>query len=285
MEIGGYGPDGKDRWVINSNVISFMNECAQYMARLSVWKRFVVWRYTIGSGSLNRYLIGIPGDPNLVYWVYAVAKNWSGLIRSPQYRGARVDTHMKRWEKFLWYPESTLELSVPDLQVFVKDFAADLNRIVLGAPAVKKAFQVIKVASQYPELPHPSNFKPTMVPQKPFNSTTLDLELNFGFFLDPTKENLVMRLTIPKGSHVLYIPSLISAYPWEEEILLPSGCAFHLTKLTEDTLPYYSKDAKFIRQIQQEPFTIGPIFVLDQGSRSQLQRMHLPVMIGTYVPP
>lgn len=291
MNNGGYGPNGKDKWILRQSVIEFMNECTEYMYHASVWSKFVVWRYTIGSGALNRHLIGIKNDPNLRFWVYLTCKWWYGLLLTEKYKDAQIEAPMDKYEWKIWLsfkPDEVLKLdnNDPRLGAFLDDFAICLRNVILGTPEVKEEFKVVKVSTKYPELPDPSNFRPVSVPQKPFNSTTLDLELNFGFFLADDTENFIFVLTIPKGSHVLYIPPTITAYPWEQEVLLPFGCSFNMERLSSDVLQYYHKQQPFIRQIQKEPLTIGPIWFVDDGIQTRkLISKQMKVMEGYYVSP
>ena len=285
---GGIGPSGKDKWVINANVIEFMRDCTRYVLGLSVWKQYLIWRYSFGSGALNRCLIGIRGDSNLKLWVYFVGKFWKDMIETPQYQGSQIDESMEMWQSLILNPKAILKMSDDDpaLVDFAYDIAKDLNSVILGAPAVKYDFEVIKVTTSYPDLPDPNHFKPKSVPQKPFNSTTLDAELNFGYFLADDKDNFAIALTIPKGSHVLHIPDIITAYPWETEVLLPFGCSFYIDAYDEGVVPYYQKTDEFTRQVQNEPFTIGPVFEVDQGLEHRvLRKKVMRVLIGTYQAP
>lgn len=289
MNQGGYGPDGQDKWILRDSVIQFMNDCTEYMYHVSTWKKFLVWRYTVGSGALNRHLIGLNPDKNTKFWVYLTCKWWHNLLLNKKYADAQIETPMDKWENWLLYnPNQVLQLpeTDPNLGEFLDNYALSLKNVILETPPVPNEFKVIKVSSKYPELPDPKNFTPTVVPQKPFNSTTLDLELNFGYFLADNTENFIFVLTIPKGSHVLYIPPLITAYPWEQEVLLPYGCSFHMEKLSEDVLKHYHKTEPFTRQIQEEPWTIGPIFDVDNGLESRrLISKKMTVMEGFYEGP
>ena len=292
---GGYGPAGKDKWVLKQSVIEFMDNCTDYVHHLSDWKRYMIWRYTFGSGALNRFLIGVRDDPNLKFWIFWTCKFWNDMIKTDEYANSTIEYPMTKYtswgrdktNKQLFNPDIVLNMdnNDPKLFAFMQDFAKSLNRVILSTPPVREEFTVVKVSTKYPELPDPHNFRPVMVPQKPFNSTTLDLELNFGFFLSEEMENIILLITIPKGSRVLYIPQLVTAYPWEQEVLLPYGCKFKMEKLGVDRLPYYSKDAIYTRQIQQKPFTIGPVWEIDSGAMRQLKYKDLSVMAGIYVPP
>lgn len=48
----------------------------QYQANLSIFDQYIIWRYTIGSGSINRRLIGLPGT-NVNQWTYQFFKYYN----------------------------------------------------------------------------------------------------------------------------------------------------------------------------------------------------------------
>jgi hypothetical protein len=92
-------------------------------------------------------------------------------------------------------------------------------------------------------------------------------------------------LTIPKGSHVLYIPTEYHAYPFENEILLPHGCTFNLTQHAIDPqFQYITMESVQVIQSKSQ-FTVGPVYELDPSHVPTVKSKAMNLFKGSYVAP
>lgn len=280
LNLGGIGPGGKDEWKIKPSTVFFLNKCNKYINELTTWKKFVIWRYTLGSGSLNKFLIGLPMSNTTQYWIFTTCKLFKGLKSLELYRYLQLPYSFKKYSD--WFINPSHALNQNNYDEFFKLFAIEVNEIILNSPKVIEPFEVIKVTAKYPELPDPQNFRPKKVLQNPFNSTTLDIEMNFGLFM--SEESIIIKLTIPKGANVLFVGE-IHAYPFEYEIILPLFCAFDLKYQTQEIVNYFDDNTTYFRQIQEFPYALGPVYQLDSSSRAPEKTKKMYIMSGKYIQP
>src|SRR5437867_3152472 len=99
--LGGYinslGPrysQQKD-YIFPKTLLDFMLKCTNYISSLSLFGQYCIWRYTIGSASINKYLIfnGIGGPSgndtstisNAIYWTQLFFKYHNNTFGSKVY--------------------------------------------------------------------------------------------------------------------------------------------------------------------------------------------------------
>lgn len=227
----------------------------EYISKLSLWKKFLVWRYTLGSGSVNARLIGIDKPENSFFW----AKNFFLSYNWKYYGLDKIEAPYKKYERYFKSP-ALLTIQDPIIPQLIDQYTKDLQKIILKAPPVPDDILVYKSSSIYNPILTQEIKKPTPLEQLPFNSTSYDPEFEFNFFLAPDAMGVMWQITIPKGSHVLAVNKAFHAYPFENEIILPHGSTFILKSAVQTKLQYVSKDHLKLEQVQKQPFVIGEVF-------------------------
>ena len=252
-----YGSDQKH--FITSSVLALQLAHTKYISNLPLFYQYMIWRYTIGSGQVNAYLIfnKLQNPTNAVYWVYQFFDFYNYPI-------SEIKSPFNRYSQFFQDPQSFMN-HPNKLQIaedVIRDYIGKLEELIAMAPKTEGTIQVYKVSSEYPGLPSktPTSFKPTVVEQMPFNSTTYDLSFNFAPFTAEESDCCFYNITIPEGSSVLLIPPTFHAYPFENEILLPPGVAFDIQSRQDITLDYVPATNKLFEQIQKKPYHIGQVF-------------------------
>jgi hypothetical protein len=241
-------------------LLSFIRSQTKYVSSLSPFKQYCVWRYTIGSATINNYLIfnEIKNREN--------SRIWTNLFF--YYYQDSHDHIPKELRGFNYFSNSSFsqlpqEKADKIIDFIVPWFIKYLSKIIKDSPATTQPIQVYKISSSYPGLPEISSTdykKPFPVPQIPFNSTTTSPDFNFYIFTSPEANCCLWVITIPKGKHVLYIPHEFHAWPFENEVLLPPGVSFNITRQYDTRLSYIDKaDINYV-QLQEKPFKIGPVY-------------------------
>ena len=172
-----FGPSVTENSMYNA-VIDFMDRSRNYVARLSPFDKYILWRYTIGSASVNSLLIQHKLSDNSPRWTYLFFKYYHNS------GDTRIGRNFVQWKQFFSSPESFNKLPREEQigiagQVIVA-YSNSLQAIILGAPPVTNPFHVFKVATKYPGLPSMGDKLPVTVVQMPFNSTTISSYFNLG---------------------------------------------------------------------------------------------------------
>lgn len=259
-ELPTYGPGGDQKLILTSGVSELLREHNKYISNLSIWKQYLIWRYTISSESVTAYLINIEPTENSYRWVY----HFFGLYNNRQYGLNIIEEPYRQYMIFFRNPKKYHILRTEQKYQIYKDilekYVRDLSSIINSSPPVKEDIYVYKVSSPYSEILMQEEIEDISLVQKPFNSTTYDPELNFSPFLssDPC---CFYKIKIQKCSHVLSISPIYHAYPFEKEILLPFGSNLILknssTAIINTSKIEYSK-------IQEPPYLIGELFRIDR---------------------
>lgn len=261
-----YGPKGNHPFIASPVLNKLYDEDTEYVSSLPLWKRFIVWRYTIGSATLTRYLVGLD-TPNAVGWAYELFALWN-------YSNKRIGPKFKRFERFFAYPDSLI--TDPDRDEIAKKvvelYVAELQSIILHAPQTTGTIKVYKVVTRYPDLPPAGKFKRMQLVNKPFGSTTVSPNDDLGAFVSDVDDSVFMVITIPKGARVLYVPFEYHAYTWEHEIILPHGATFSLQSTEEIRLDYIKKGDLPIVSVQEAPVSMGPLYEVEFKERIRLSR-------------
>lgn len=254
-----YGPNLSETYTNNPALIKFMDQCTKYIAKLDNFSRYIIWRYTIGSASINSYLIFNKPSDNSVQWAYLFFKylNNSKITPSPTFR---------RYKPYIDNPESIRK--EPTVAVdLIKDYIMKLFSIIKQGPRTPGSFHVFKVSSPYPGLPNSNSEVPAKVLQLPFNSTTISPYFNFAPFLAPSASCCLFDIEIPKGSTCLFIPQEYHAYPFEMEIILPYNCVFNVTHIRKTILNYVDPATVKMVQVQDKSkIQMGAVYQLNDYS-------------------
>ena len=261
-------------------LVKFIRDCTVYFGNLSVFDQYCVWRYTIGSASINKFLIfGSIGGPsgkdfptinNAIFWTSLFFKyfnsSFSGVITRA------LPNSMLKYGKLFTNPENYSRFDKRNQALIAEDiirkYIVVLNKILRGAPKVGKGgITVYKVASRYPDLPGEGvNFSPKVVKQMPFNSTTISPYFNFAPFIAIESACCLFEIHIPEGfKGVMFVPEEFHAYPFEKEILLPPGVSFDIKRQYNADLHYVDKDQINLKLIQDKNnIVMGPVYEISE---------------------
>mgnify|MGYP001615419195 CR=1 FL=1 len=271
------GPGSKTQ-PYNGSLLKFMTDCQKYTAGLSLFNRYILWRYSIGSGAINFRLIFGKDNPNATYWVYLFFEYYKNTINqgSLKPRDVKASEVSPAFREFLrWFnsPKEYSGLHIDDKAEITNKVIAlyinELQAIMLKGPMVKgEGFTVFKTSTQYPGLPEIGpGFKPTVVPQIPFNSSTVMSDMNFYVFQSPEGNNYMWQIFIPPGTRgPLFIDEQIHAYSsMEKEVLLPHGVNFDVRSYSQGILDYVDPAKMNVRQLQNpKNISMGPVYELNE---------------------
>jgi len=287
MERREYGPELFQKYTNNNFLLEFIDDCNSYVGKLSDFKKYCIWRYTIGSASVNSKLIFNKLSDNSNYWSYLFFLYYNNTFTS-----SKVPKPFDKWKVYFNDPKAFTKLTVPDQSIIsnglIDSYIKIMQEIILKAPNVKGSFHVFKVASKYPGLPDKA---PGEVVQIPFNSTTVSPYFNFAPFISPTADSVLFDITMPKGSKCLFVPTDLHAYPFEHEIILPYGCTFKVNKISTKTLKYVNPDTVNVDVLQnKDHIQMGNVYDINEyqpcksGSCS-IRQKSFPVYTCDYLNP
>ena len=241
------GPNNIHPFILSDSLQKLINLHNEYINSLNKWKQYLIWRYTMGSGQINKMLIGINDKESTIFWTYQFFlyyKNHDINI---------IDEPYKKYLKYFKSPKSFLKKQDYQLALDVMEqFIIDIQFIIYDSPPVPEDVLVFKASTKYFDIPEQEKDKELNleIPQKPFNSTSYDPQYNYNNFMSPDSSCCLWELKIPSGSQVLCISQLIHAYPDEMEILIPFGSYFILKNIKDICLSYYPKEKKPYIKIQ-----------------------------------
>lgn len=286
-----YGPAINETYNYNDSLNRFILACTKYISDLPPFRKYIVWRYTIGSGSINSYLIFNKLPDNANYWTYLFFLYHYNTYHSSD----NVPYMMSRWKKYFDSPKSFLTLSRSDQSNVaigvIQSYIVILQLIIIDAPTPIGDFKVFKVASKYPGLPDTNNQLPSKVVQLPFNSTTVSPYFNYAPFISPGATCCLFNITIPKGGHCLYIPSEYHAYPFEHEIILPRNCIFNIKSINREIVNYVDPNSVNIVSLQNnDTIRLGSVYQLNEyfpcdGRSCGIQQKPFTVYYTNYLNP
>lgn len=301
-----YGPVINEKYKSNPALLKFIDDCTEYISNHVDFAKYLVWRYTIGSASINSYLIFGKLSDNAPRWTYLFFQYYYNTYRgdskrfpNPNAIAFNEDDIPVRYHKFQEQfdnPKAYLKLPIEKqkkiAEELIKQYIEDLQQLIKEAPKTPGEFHVFKVASKYPQLPSGGDQLPVDVLQLPFNSTTISPYFNFAPFLaSPPSDCCLFDITVPKGSSCLFIPQEYHAYPFELEILLPHDCIFKVNKISTEVLNYVDAKTVNIVTVQDKDNIIeGPVYTLNEyapcGNRGCIiQRKFMNVYNTTYKNP
>lgn len=297
---------------MNPSLVTARLAHSQFQLNLGHFERYCIWKYTFGSGKVNRYLIDAFPDARerqlaAVFWTSRFFHDFSFSV----YKQHRIHPVFKPYLRFFEQPDLFVPRNVPERSIpafadkrayeahmdthhhnfeeladiaerIIVLYIGFLTKIILAAPA-HRTLRVYKSSALYPGVPKDRTIdREVTITQQPFNSTSYDPAFNYGTFIAEEDHWLLWSLTIPPETPCLVISDLLHAYPFENEVLLPPGVKFNVTASTLDDMKYISKEeytTRGMRQIQpniQRPL-LAPVFMLntDFDPVIRSKRMHL----------
>jgi hypothetical protein len=231
---------------------------------LSDWDRFVIWSYTLGSGTVNSYLLGMLDKEDLFVWFQRIMMTYNQVTKGKGYKLP------PKFRPFFKGPSV-------DRLAFLDLYAKHLQRIIKGAPPTQGTFKVYKASSPYPSL------KVGDVYQRPFNSTSYRIDTNYSIFLPPGGLCCMHEITVPKGSRVLFLSPLLSAYPDEAEVLFPYGVSFRVSRTSSMKLNVPRNTTVQWKKVQEPPFSIGPVFFYNYSMDCDTEKRYVKTYVSTLV--
>jgi hypothetical protein len=274
------GPGSSTNFILTPSLSETLLDHTSYVSNLSLWDKFIIWRYTLGSGAINFSLVGIAKDDQIVFWVYQFFRSWRYPSKNIHKRFQQYLTFFENPKAFL-YRSDKLSFAKSIISIFI----SQLERIILSAPPNRSPFNVYKVSSKYPELPDESTLSVnSIVFQNPFNSTTYNSNFNFAPFIAEDATCCLHKILIPKGSRMLLIPAEFHAYPHEMECLLPFGSSLKVESITTNTFFYIPKEQqKFILTQNLDDLRIGQVYLVDPVSNNTTKQKSLKYYVSTLI--
>ncbi len=269
------GPSSGDFPYINAALNKLINEHNNYISKLNYWKRYLIWRYTLGSASINKYLLNIVSEQILdqrVYWSY-IFFNLYDLKYSKD-----IPASYKKFFPYFNNPKLILKDSnrYEIAEELIKKYIVDFTKVINKAPKNKDEIIVYKAATPYPEIKQKISKEKYDIVQKPFNSTTYNPNFNFNLFLGPQNDCCLFELTLPKGTTMLAVSNNVHAYPFEYEIILKPQSVFQVYDTTTIQLNYYDQETPTYQQVQELPFKLGNVYdYIPTGAKILSKQMKL----------
>lgn len=292
-----FGPSKTKDFKVSDDLRRFKQRSTVYFSKLTAFEKYCVFRYTIGSGSINLKLITGDISSNAKYWVYLFFLYLHNTVESLAVKNYDLPKEFSKYLQFFKDPKKFNDLDINSQKVIVKEiidrYTIFFQKIILKAPAVGgKGIDVYKVATKYPGLPstEPGQFKPTSVLQLPFNSTTVSSDFNFAPFITGDS-SVLFTIHISRGSRVLYVPKLFHAYPFEDEVILPHSCIFNIYKYTESVLNYVDPaDVNLIELQNKDNIKMGSVYEINEyvpckGSTCFIRSRPFTIFTTNYVDP
>ncbi len=251
------------------SLAQFIQDCNVYVERLDLFHRYLVWRYTIGSASVNSQLIFNQISQNAPRWAYLFFRYWKNTSSTPT-KG--IPKQFTKFVKYFADPDSFIKLHSSSQTLLagelIKKYQVALQAIIKKAPAVKgEGFYVFKISARYPGLPEGVDQTPVDIVQQPFNSTTVEPYFNFAIFTSPTATCCLWKIFVPAGSKCLWIPTDLHAYNFEKEIVLPVGAIFKIVDIKQTILDYIDPATMQVIQVQKpSEIMMGNVNVLNEYS-------------------
>lgn len=257
------GPES-NKFKLNKNLLNFIDNCTKYVSSLDNFSKFCIWIYTLGSYSVNYQLIFNETIDESPFWV----SSFIFYYKNSNFDLNDLPKSFIQYNKFFSNYELYNNLVYKEKKIisknFINDYSNFLQNIILNCPKVKgDGFTIFKISNIYPQLPK-LNVR-EKVRQFPFNSTTINPNLNFITFIDTNDTCCLFSIKIPKNSICLYIPQEYHAFAYEREIILPFNCIFDIKNLKSGTLNYINPNDINIIQLQKENnIRLGNVFEIDE---------------------
>ena len=280
-----FGPLGNVVYDISPRFSQFLIRQNKYQMNLSVWKQYIIWKYTIDSAPITAFLLEkLPPTPGLktdaTDWV-RVANNWTYYFFKEYdmrlYGKKNIESPFRKWLSYFENSKRYNRLSKSKQfeisKDVIKQFQLLLKRIITSAPKTPEILYLYKASTLYSGIPlqkgnlasHKSFKSPVVLEQKPFNSATFNPRLDFDSFMERNKKCCMFEIKIPKGVSVLAISSYIHAHPDEKEVLLLPEVDFEIVRTKRIGMTFIPGGVPTIK-VQSSPYHIGPIVEEDLPS-------------------
>jgi len=260
-------------------LLHYMQQCTEYVSNLPPFHQYCVWRYTIGSASINSLLIFNKVPENGKFWCYLFFQyfyntfNHKGLMTKPIFASTGIRGPLVKFVKYFKNPALFMEEATEEMVGYVlAQYIKILTNIINKAPSPSKTISVFKVASKYPGLPDGvGTYKESVdVLQLPFNSTTIDPHFNFGIFVPSTTLAspgigcCLFKINLSPSCKCLYIPQEFHAYPFENEVLLPPQTVFRISSADVINLKYVDVSTVNVTPVQKKgEIVMGPVYEVE----------------------
>lgn len=265
MSIMSYGPNPTEKYTNNSALNKFIDSSIKYVSSLNPFYKYCLWRYTIGSASINSRLIFGKMSDNSPYWTFLFFLYYHNTNPTV---GNLPRMFLPFYEYFrnpISYNALALDKQMEIAQGVIIAYTASLQAILLEAPKTTGSFRVFKVSSYYPQLPKEGDPLPVSVLQLPFNSVTVSPYFNFAPFISPTVDCCLFDIEIPAGSSCVYVPSDFHAYNFEHEIILPHHCIFNIQNISRTILNYIDPANVNIVMLQpKDKIQLGNVYAINE---------------------
>ena len=222
----------------------------KYQMNLTDWNKFIIWIYTVGSSAVNSYLFGKEDLSTMKSWCVRFRQLLGETSSSMSY------ILPKPWLRFKRFLDSKVNLNAEEVRRFIALYAENLSLIINQAPTTVSAFTVYKSSNPYPELGIGS------VKQLAFNSSSYRVDMNYSVFLPPDGLCCMHKIQVPKGSRVLVLSPLLSAYPDEAEVLLPPNVSFEVYSTSSMKVNFNKTTVKW-KEVQTLRRRVGPLYFYD----------------------
>ena len=147
------GPEesGETYKYYKKRLLDFLERSFAYALGLDEFHRYIIWRYTIGSGAINNYLIMGDISINAAYWCF--------LFFKYAHNTDRYMTVPTSWISFRKYIDNPLSFQIlsKDQQNLVASqliplYIKTLEKIIIEGPR-PSSITVYKASSRYPGIP------------------------------------------------------------------------------------------------------------------------------------
>lgn len=282
-----FGPLGNVTYEISPEFSQFLIKQNKYQMNLSLWKQYLLWKYTVGSAPITAFLLrNLSSSRKPASQLSTITVDWEQITNRwtfyffdnydiKLYGKKNIEAPFRKWLPYFENPRKFVHLEHSKRFQVSKDvieqFQMQLRRIIEGAPPPTTDLYLYKASGFYSGIPleegklasssisQKSFDSPVVVEQKPFNSTTYNPRLDFDRFLDRDKRCCMFEVKVPKGTPVLAISSYIHAHPYEKEVLLLPDVDFEIVKSKRIGMTFIEGGVPMY-ELQSAPYHIGPVF-------------------------
>lgn len=240
--------------VMSPNLIELISEHDKYQINMPVYKRYIIWTYTLYSTPLNYYLFQKKVDEQVEEWISDFFRRWIYSNSLPEI--------FLPWKQY--FGNTRYKLVKGDLRnkiatKMIKIVTKELIEIILKAPRSVGSFKIYKGGRYYSSFDN--LHENSEVKQAVINSSTYDPHLNISIFTSFEQNGCcAYQLTVNENIPMLVINKNIHAYPHEREILLPPGVSFRFKGKDKRKMGYSKSEEKHYFTVQREPYLIGEVY-------------------------
>ena len=150
-----FGPLGNVVYDISPEFSQFLIRQNKYQMNLSLWKQYIIWKYTVASEPITRFLLQIQKDAE------KIANRWTLHFFEAYdvdfYGKKNIGTSFRKWLKYFENPRKFAALESPKkFQIskeIIEQFQRELRRIISNTPKTATDFYVYKASRLYTGIP------------------------------------------------------------------------------------------------------------------------------------